>query len=200
MRLQADIRQAVLRRYAQRTVSRGWAAPAAVAVGLLVLSGCSWLPFSSSSSTAPAQSCPTAVILRPLSNTAVFGSAPERNPETVAFYGLLSEVDRKCDYVGDAMHLSLDVIVVGQRGPAGKTNTVDVTYFVAVTGPNQSILSKKPFTVRIAFDPDQIRAGVTDHIEEVIPLAGHKGTDLNVLVGFQQNPDVVDFYKHFRGR
>lgn len=198
MRLQADIRQAVLRRYAQRTVSRGWAAPAAVAVGLLVLSGCSW--FSSSSSTAPAQTCPTAVILRPLSNTAVFGSAPERNPENVAFYGLLSEVDRKCDYDGDAMNLSLDVIVVGQRGPAGKTNTVDLTYFVAVTGPNQSILSKKPFTVRIAFDPDQIRAGVTDHIEEVIPLAGHKGTDLNILLGFQQSPDVLDFYKHFRGR
>jgi hypothetical protein len=180
-------------------VNRGCAAPAAVAVGLLVLSGCSWLPFSSSSTT-PAQSCPTAVILRPLSNTAVFGSAPERNPENVAFYGLLSEVDRKCDYAGDAMHLSLDVIVVGQRGPAGKTNTVDLTYFVAVTGPNQSILSKKPFTVRIAFDPDQIRAGVTDHIEEVIPLAGHKGTDLNILLGFQQSPDVLDFYKHFRGR
>ena len=133
-------------------------------------------------------------------NTAVFGSALERNPENVAFYGLLSEVDRKCDYDGDAMHLSLDVIVVGQRGPAGKTNTVDLTYFVAVTGPNQSILSKKPFTVRIAFDPDQIRAGVTDHIEEVIPLPGHKGTDLNILLGFQQNPDVTDFYKHFRGR
>jgi hypothetical protein len=181
-------------------VSGAWAARVAAVFGLLVLSGCSWLPFSSSSSTTPAQTCPSAVILRPLSNTAMFGSAPERNPENVAFYGLLSEVDRRCDYVGDAIHLSLDVIVVGQRGPAGKVNTVDLTYFVAVTGPNQSILSKKPFTVRIAFEPDQIRAGVTDHIEEVIPLAGHKGTDLNVLVGFQQNPDVTDFYKHFRGR
>jgi hypothetical protein len=180
-------------------VNRAWAARVAAVLGLLVLSGCSWLPFSSSS-TAPAQTCPSAIILRPLSNTAVFGSAPERNPENVGFYGLLSEVDRRCDYVGDAMHLSLDVIVVGQRGPAGKTNTVDLTYFVAVTGPNQSILSKKPFTVRITFDPDQIRAGVTDHIEEVIPLAGHKGTDLNILVGFQQNPEIVDFYKHFRGR
>jgi len=198
VRLQADIRQAVLRRYAQRTVNRGWAAPAAALVGLLLLSGCSW--FSSSSSTTSAQSCPSAIILRPLSNTAVFGSAPERNPENVAFYGLLSEVDRRCDFVGDAMHLSLDVIVVGQRGPAGKINSVDLNYFVAVTGPAQSIISKKLFTVRIGFEPDQIRAGVTDHIEEVIPLAGHQGTDLNILLGFQQNPDVVDFYKHFRGR
>ena len=179
-------------------MNRGWAAWVAVVLGLLLLSGCSW--FSSSSSTTASQSCPSAVILRPLSNTAVFGSALERNPENVAFYGLLSEVDRRCDYVGDAMHLSLDVIIIGQRGPAGKTNTVDLTYFVAVTGPDQSIISKKPFTVRIGFDPDQIRAGVTDHIEEVIPLAGHKGTDLHILLGFQQNPETVDFYKHFRGR
>lgn len=179
-------------------MTRVWAARAAAVAGLLVFSGCSW--FSSSSSSPPAETCPNAVILRPLANTAVFGSAPERNPENVAFYGLLSEVDRKCDVAGDVMHLSLDVIIVGQRGPAGKSNTVDLAYFVAVTGPDQSIISKKPFTVRITFDPNQIRAGVTDHIEEAVTLAGHKATDLNVLLGFQQNPDVVEFYKNFRGR
>lgn len=130
----------------------------------------------------------------------MFGTATERNPENVAFYGLLSEVDRKCDISGDAMHLSLDVIVIGQRGPAGRSDSVDFSYFVAVTGPDQSIISKQPFSVRVGFDPNQIRAGVTDHIEETVSLAGHKPTDLNVLLGFQQSPDVVDFYKHFRGR
>jgi hypothetical protein len=161
---------------------------AAAVASTLALSGCGWF---GSSSPPPAETCPSAVILRPLANTAVFGSAPERNPENVAFYGLLSEVDRKCDIAGDVMHLSLDVIVVGQRGPAGKADSVDLTYFVAVTGPDQSI---------IGFDSDQIRSGVTDHIEESVTLSGHKGTDLNVLLGFQQNPDVVDFYKNFRGR
>ena len=69
-----------------------------------------------------------------------------------------------------------------------------------MTGPDQAILSKKTFTVRIAFEPDQVHAGVTDHIVETIPLASHKGTDLSLLLGFQQTPDAVDFYKHFRGR
>jgi hypothetical protein len=179
-------------------VSRSEAARIAALFGLLALSGCSWLPFSSSST--PAAPCPSAVILRPLANTAVFGAAPERRPENVAFYGLLSEVDRKCEYSGDAVRMSLDVIIVGQRGPAAKGDAVDLNYFVAVTGPDRAILSKKPFAVRIAFDPDQVRSGVTDHIEETIPLAGHKGADLNVVLGFQQAPDVVDFYNHYRGR
>ncbi len=128
------------------------------------------------------------MILRPLANTAILGPGAEARPDNVAFYGLLSEVDRKCDYTGDAVRMSLDVILVGQRGPAAKGDVVDFTYFVAVTGPNQAIISKRPFTVRIAFQPDQIRAGVTDHIVETIPLAGHKGTDINVLARLPAKP------------
>jgi hypothetical protein len=154
----------------------------------------------SSSSSRPAEPCPAAVVLLPLSNTAVFGPAPERRPDNVAFYGLLSEADLKCEYTGDAVRIALDAVVVGERGPAAKGDAVDLQYFVAVTGPDQSILSKKPFAVRIAFEGTQKRAGVTDHIEQTIPLGGRKGADLNVLLGFQQSPEVVDFYKHFRGR
>jgi len=69
-----------------------------------------------------------------------------------------------------------------------------------VTGPDQSILGKRQFPVRIAFDTSQKRAGVTDHIEETIPLGGRQGTDLTLDLGFQQSPEVVDFYKRFRGR
>ena len=176
---------------------RARTAPSAVLIGLLALSGCGVVPSFSSN---PTEACPSAVILRPLSNTAVFGPAPERRPDNVAFYGLLSEADLKCEYTGDAVRMILDVVVVGERGPAAKADSVDFQYFVAVTGADQSILSKRTFPVRIVFDTPQKRAGVTDHIEQTIPLGGRKGTDLSVIVGFQQSPEVVDFYKHFRGR
>jgi hypothetical protein len=179
-------------------VRRLRAAPSAVLAVLVALGGCSWLSSSSSKSTTEA--CPSAVILRPLAQTAVFGQAPERRPDNVAFYGILSEADLKCEYTPGALHMNLDVIVVGERGPAAAGDVVDLNYFVAVTGPDQTILSKKPFAVRVVFDTPQKRAGVTDHIEETIPLGGRKGTDLTVDLGFQQNPEVVDFYKHFRGR
>lgn len=173
-------------------------APGAVLIGLLALSGCGWISSSSPNSTTEA--CPSAVILRPLANTVVFGPAPERRPDNVTFYGLLSEADLKCEAAGDAMRMILDVVVVGERGPAAKADSVDFQYFVAVTGPDQAILGKKPFSVRIVFDTPQKRAGVTDHIEETIPLGGRRGSDLTVDIGFQQSPEVVDFYKHFRGR
>jgi hypothetical protein len=176
-------------------VSPAKAARGAALCGLFVLSGCSLF-----GSSQPPQACPAAVILRPLANTAVFGGTGEARPEDVAFYGLLSEVDRKCGYANDAVKMTLDVIIVGQRGPAARGDSVDFTYFVAATGPNQQVISKKPFTVRIGFKPDQVRAGVTDHIVETIALGGHRGGDLTVLLGFQQNPQVVEFYQHYRGR
>ncbi len=175
------------------------AAPSAVLVCLLALSGCGL--FGSSSASKPTEACPSTVILRPLANTAVFGPAPERRPDNVSFYGLLSEAEAKCVYSGDTMRLTLDVVVVGERGPAAKSNnSVDFQYFVAVTGPDQAILSKRPLPVRITFDGPGKRSGVTDHIEEAIPLGGRQGADLNIVVGFQQSPEVVDFYKKFRGR
>jgi hypothetical protein len=165
--------------------------------GLLALSGCGLF---SSSSPKTTEACPSAVILRPLAQTAVFGPAQERRPDNVAFYGLLSEVESKCEYSGDAVRMILDVVVAGERGPATKGDAVDLAYFVAATGADQSILGKDTLGVRIVFDGPQKRAAVTDHFEKTIPLGSRKGADLNLVLGFQQSPEVVDFYKHFRGR
>jgi hypothetical protein len=178
-------------------VNPAQAACGAALTGLVALSGCGWF---SSEPEKPVQPCPATVILRPLANTAIFGPAPERRPENVAFYGLLSDVDSKCTFAGGSVRLQLTVIVIGQRGPVAKGDSVDLDYFVAVTAPQQTILDKKPFRVRIGFQPNQIRAGVSDHIEVAIPLDGHKSSDLTLDLGFQQPPDVVDFYKRFRGR
>jgi hypothetical protein len=181
-------------------VSFSIGAARAAALGLLfALAGCSmsWLPWAGS---APEEACPQTVILHPLANTASFAPGGERRPEGVAFYGILSDVESKCRYGDGTVRVNLNVIVIGQRGPAGKGAAVDFDYFVAVVGPDNSILSKHPFRVHIVFPAGKIRAGVSDRIEEVIPLEGKKGSELTLDLGFQQSPEVVEFYRHFRGR
>lgn len=181
-------------------------APAAILM-VAALSGCGTVsslnPFSSSSVPAtPAAACPQAVILRPLANTAVFTpSAQTHRPLDVAFYGILSDVDAKCDFNGGTMRATLDVVVAAERGPAsGHADGVDLNYFVAVTGPDQSILSKKTFSVHLAVPQGARRAAVTDHIEETINTGGRSSGDLTIDLGFQQPPEVVEFYRNFRGR
>jgi hypothetical protein len=167
---------------------------------VLVLSGCGMFG-GMFGGGAPKQPCPSALVLRPLANTAMFAPGIDNpRPENVAFYGLLSDVDSKCKFTSEGVRMTLDVVVIGERGPAAQGgDAVDFDYFVAVVGPGDAILSKKPFPVHIVFAPDQRRAGVTDHIEELIP-ASAGNAELTLDLGFQQSPAAISFYKRFRGR
>lgn len=176
----------------------------AVSVALcLALPGCSLFSDSDSAAPAPrasAAACPTTSILQALSNTAVFAAEPRRGAagrtqQEVAFYGILSNVESSCAPEPGGLRVKLDVIVIGERGPAARGDGVDLDYFVAVTRPDQSILDKKRFAVHIAFEGNQKRAGVTDHIEMLVPEAGARPADLTILVGFQQSPEAVEFYR-----
>jgi len=169
---------------------------------LAALPGCSL--FSSSSSepaAAPAAACPAVAVLKSLSQTAVFAPGAERKPAGVAFYGVLSEVESKCTRSGDAVLVSLDAVVIGERGPAsGGATSIDLQYFIAATGPDDTILSKRTLPVQIAIPAEARRAGITDHVQEWVYLSGRSPGDVRVVLGFQQTPEVVQFYKNFRGR
>ncbi len=174
-------------------------AAAAALTAVFALGGCSWLPFGKKET--PAVACPAAAVLRPLANTAVF-TKPDMAvvPTDVMFYGILSEIDAQCDVSAGTLHADLNVIIAAQRGPATQGNSVNLPYFIAVLSPDQTILTKKSFNVTVAIPQDAVRGGITDHIEEAIPLGGRSPGTLEIVAGFQQTPQVIDFYKHFRGR
>lgn len=124
-----------------------------------------------------------------------------RQPTGVAFYGILSEVDIKCSRAGDVLRASLDLVIIGERGPAaGGATELDLHYFIAVTGPDQTILSKRTLPVHITIPANARRGGVTDRVEETIALAGRPPGQLNIVIGFQQGAEVVEFYRNFQGR
>lgn len=140
-------------------------------------------------------------ILRSLSQTAVFAPGAQRQPTGVAIYGILSDVESRCTRSGDAVLVSLDTVIVAERGPAsGAATGVDLQYFIAATGPDEAILSKRTLPVQIALPAGTRRAGITDRVEEWVHLGGRSPADIQVVLGFQQSPEVVQFYRNFRGR
>jgi hypothetical protein len=172
---------------------------AAALSSVATLTGCGHLPFTKSDDTAAA--CPAAVVLKSLAQTAVF-STPDMaaRPTDVMYYGILSEVDAKCSTSGDTLQASLDVVLAAERGPATKGDSVDFTYFIAVLGPGDQIIGKKTYGVRVNVPQEAKRAGIDDHIEAQIPLGGQAPGSLRIVAGFQQTPQAVSFYEHFRGR
>jgi hypothetical protein len=178
---------------------RGVAA-AGAAAGVVLLSACGWGPFGKKSDTASAPACPVAAILRPLANTVVFGPGVQQKPLYVSWTGIFSDIAANCTVTDGTLHASLDNVIVAERGPTGKGNDVDFNYFVALTGSDQTILAKKLFSVHITVPSDAKRSGVSDHVEVAFATGGRPLSDLNIMVGFQESPDALTFYKNYRSR
>ena len=177
------------------------AAALLAAFGLAWLASCSWVPFvGKKADKGAAPACPVAVILKPLANTAVFNPNSELKPLNVAWYGIYSDISVTCNVNGDTLLATLDNVIVAERGPAGRGNDVDLNYFVSLTGPDQSILGKKTFAVRVTLPDKAKRGGVSDHVEVAFNLGGRPVSDLNITAGFQESQQAIEFYKNFRGR
>jgi hypothetical protein len=101
---------------------------------------------------------------------------------------------------GTTLHAALDNVIVAERGPAGHSDDVDLNYFVSLTGPNQTILGKKSFTVHVTVPQGAKRGGVNDRVEMAFSTGGQPLSNLNLTVGFLETPQAVEFYKNFRGR
>ena len=183
-----------------------WALGARIALalsGLAALSGCSmFLLLVLRTRGGARRACPTVAVLRSLSQTAVFAPGAERKPAGVAFYGILSDVESKCTRSGDAVLVTLDTVVIGERGPAsGGATSVDLQYFIAATDRTRRYDSQQAHAA--GADSDSRRgAPCRDH--RPCPGVGviwrPPPGDVRVVLGFQQTPEVVQFYKNFRGR
>jgi hypothetical protein len=174
-------------------------AAASLALGVASLAACSWVPFVGKKTPAPAVACPVASVLKPVANTVVFVGS-EYKPLYVAWFGLLSDTTATCTVNGDTLHVVLDNVIVAERGPSARSNDVDLSYFVALTTADQTILGKKMFSVHVAVPPAEKRGGVNDHVEVAFATGGRPTTDFNLLVGMQLGPEAMDFYKHYPGR
>ena len=184
--------------------SHGAAALIAVS-GVALLASCSWVPFvgKKQADTPAGPACPIAVILHPLANTAIFAPniAPsDLKPPNVAWYGIYSDVSATCTMTGTTLHASLDNVIVAERGSAAHGNDIDLNYFVSLTGPNQTILGKKSFSVHVTVPDKAKRSGVSDHVEVAFSTGGQPLSNLNLPVGVLETPQAIEFYKNFRGR
>jgi hypothetical protein len=174
----------------------------AAALGVAVLASCSWMPSWIGHKDEPAgASCPVAAVLKPLANTAKLRQGSEQKPFNVEWYGIYTDISATCTTTGDTLRAALDSIIVAERGPSVRGNDVDFNYFVALTtASDQRILGKSSFSVHITVPDRNKRAGINDHVEVAFATGGRPISDLNITVGFQQSPEAIEFYKHYRGR
>jgi hypothetical protein len=165
-------------------------AAAVLAVGCLsiALGGCSVFR------KKEARSCPTAGVVAELRRHQVYRDGPGRDLTDLRFTAGFGDVRGDCGYDRDNLDVELTVPVVAERGPALDVNSVDIEYFVAVTGPDRRILNKQPFHVRLDFSGGKNRANAIDElvIDRIKLPKGVDGGAYAIEVGFQLTPQEVE--------
>jgi len=159
------------------------------AVFVAALSACS-------SSTTPQfpPVCPNSGILRDGADLTRFRGAGTDITDMV-IDGRITGLGGKC-LLDDSKHLrtELSVNLDLTRGPAAKSDTQDVAYFVSVS-KGDTILDKKIFRLAASFPGNTDRARLTtDEIDLVLPIDDKtQGNAYSILVGFQLTPAELDF-------
>lgn len=145
--------------------------------------------------------CPRVAILADTASVTQFRPGAGRDLTDVTYEAEITGFKGACEYKdrGETVVVTAALQIVATRGPAGSAEAVSLPFFVAVADRGQSILAKEVFQSRIEFKPGRRRAGVEEEMEQKIPLRGRRGTDYEILVGFQLDPGQLDYNRRKRG-
>ncbi|MBL1148260.1 MAG: hypothetical protein HND56_01495 [Pseudomonadota bacterium] len=133
----------------------------------LLMAGCSGLK---KGKIAPSLRCPQTGLMH-YTDTAVFKDAAGQETAFVA----LQDFRGSCDFVqkGEkAVDIKLDLSFYAENR---KTDTPltqkDFSYFIAILGPDEAILTKEVFPLSIEFDKESGAGLAVENVQQHIPLA-----------------------------
>ncbi|CAK0764808.1 Lipoprotein [uncultured Gammaproteobacteria bacterium] len=180
-------------------VGRGGAARS-LAVGAslvagLALTGCT-------AQKAVPLACPKVALVSDVATATLFrpGGGNELT-DVVARGQINNDFPGECEYNKDGVTVTFTMILGAERGPAMKGNQVDLRYFVALSDPEQGIISKREFDTSVEFKPNLPRAGNSEELQQKIPLPlDQDARHYEILVGFQLTPEQLAFNRNPRKR
>lgn len=139
--------------------------------------------------------CPEAGIM-PEANTIPLLQDGE-TPDDVAATGFLGRLTGACNFdkAGEAA-LEIKIGFAAQKGPKGaKLKKAALPYFIAVLGPDESVLQRAAFSTKVDFDNEATGVTFEEHDLRVpVPTKEQAGA-YKVVVGFELTPAQLAFNK-----
>jgi hypothetical protein len=138
--------------------------------------------------------CPTVGVPRESASMTLFRPGDGRDLTDVIFSGGVQNTKLACTYSSDGATMTLGVVIGGELGPASKTRTTTVPYFIAIVDPDRNIVAKQIYNVTLNFPPNVSQARLYDETEEKIPLPKNISAErYGIAVGMQLTPDQLEY-------
>jgi hypothetical protein len=159
------------------------------------LGGCQTLGLSSGGTgEAPARAgmvveCPRVATPSDTGDIVRFRTADSRDLTDLVVAARITSLSGNCTLVNrqTAVQVTLTMGVEATRGPAATGRTLQLPYFVAVTGANEEILDKAVYSLAVEFPANTQRARMRgEEIRLTLPVSGEvQAGGYRVFVGFQ---------------
>ncbi len=167
----------------------------ALAAAAILLSGCGLFD------NTPPPPCPRISILRDAERVTLFRAGAGRDVSDIEFEAEIGEIRAACEIKGKQVAVRTQVAIFAARGAASAGKPLALAFFVAITDPGGRIIAKEVFESPFEFKANQQRAGVTEEIDQAIPLAGQvQAEDYDILVGFQLSAEQLEYNRRSRPR
>ena len=151
---------------------------AAAALPLLIAGCSSW--FESEDKAPP---CPRASMVDGADRVVRY-AGEGRTPQDVAFEARILAVAGECEFTEEERRVLVDMELrlEGARGPALEGEMAPLSYFVAIVGPDGTVLAREEFATEIPLEEE--RAIISEELEPEIPLPeGRRAASYTIFVG-----------------
>lgn len=170
-----------------------------LSVVLLALAGLGLAACSSKPPNLPP--CPRVAILGDAQKGIQYREGPGRDLTDVTFETELIDYNGQCEYEKDqaAVIVRFVLLIGATRGPAATQPVAQVPYFVAIVDRQQNVLARERFVARVPFQEGRRRVVTGDEIEQRIPLAGRRTSEIEILVGLELDREQLEKNRRDRG-
>jgi len=143
--------------------------------------------------------CPVVSFVDGLDRMTAFGQGGAADISNVAYSAQMTRLAAICKFGGRGTTVSVEFLLIADRGPADRERVARPGYFVAVTDPKGEILAKEVFQAEIPFADNRRRVGRKEEVEPFLPSPSgiRDFTGYRVLIGFQLTPEQVEFNKSY---
>jgi hypothetical protein len=153
--------------------------------GLLALASCG----TADPELPPAEPCPAALLLDGAERISAYRQGVEPGPEELRYIAVLADLSSSCRYYNDdsgqGVDVDLNFKLIAERGPALSGNE-EVTYFVAMVGPGNQIVSRDVLSGDLPFTEGAERVGLSEDLTLRLPsITAAQGRAYTLYVGFQ---------------
>ncbi|WP_341703360.1 hypothetical protein [Ferrovibrio sp.] len=154
-----------------------------------------------SSKRVPLPACPRVGILGDAQKATQYRPGPGRDLTDVTFQTELLDYNGDCRYEEKVTVVVVRFMlqVAAARGPAAAADEAQVPYFVAIVDKERNILSRERFVARVPFREGRRRVVIGEELEQTIPLAGRRTSDIEILVGLELDHDQLEKNRRDRG-